>query len=52
MCTPHCNAQDIVSADPGFTYVITNVPCISVDIVVYEDELSENGRRQLLQDEQ
>lgn len=44
--------QDFSWAHPGFTKVITNVPQISVDEVVYLNGLKENGWMKMLQLEQ
>lgn len=35
--------QNVVSARPGFTIVVTNGSRLSVDEVIYRNPLSENG---------
>lgn len=45
-CADYKGVQDVASAHPGSSNVVSNEPRIPVDEVVYRNNLAENGRMQ------
>lgn len=48
----HMGPRDVVSAHPGLTNVLNNVPCFSIDEIVCRNDLTGNGHMQMLQPKQ